>query len=207
MSRVSGFGQYKDDFFNKLNFRFEKGKALLDVGCGPGTDAEIFIKAYGLNFYGIDVYEDENIKKSNLKFKIGTIYDIPYKESFFNYVFSHDVIHHIDDYQRKENYIKGLRELRRVCKKGGYVIIVEGNRYNPLFYPHMVKMRGHEHLAHSVFKEIVEKVFAKDNIRFKFFEAHSYPFLLPIFKAYEALMEKFSPKMFLSYNVAIIEKA
>ena len=68
-------------------------------------------------------------------------------------------------------------------------------------------MRGHEHLAHSVFKEIVEKVFAKDNIRFKFFEAHSYPFLLPIFKAYEALMEKFSPKMFLSYNVAIIEKA
>jgi len=127
MSRVSGFGQYKDDFFNKLNFNFEKGKTILDVGCGPGTDAEIFIKAYGLKAYGIDIYEDENIKNLKLNFKKGTIYKIPYKNSFFDYVFCHDVIHHIDDAQKKESFTKGLRELRRVCKNGGYVVIVEGH--------------------------------------------------------------------------------
>ena len=207
MSRVSGFGQYNDDFFNKLNFNLEKGKTILDVGCGPGTDAEIFIKAYGLKVYGIDIYEDENIKNLKLNFKKGTIYKIPYKDSFFDYVFCHDVIHHIDEFRKKKNYIKGLRELRRVCKKGGFIIIVEGNRYNPLFYPHMVKIRGHEHLAQGVFKRVVKEVFARDYVKFKFFEAHAYPFMLLLFKIYEALMENFFPKRFLAYNAAIIKKA
>ena len=41
--RISQYGQYKDDFFNKLDFNFEKGKKILDVGCGDGSDAKIFI--------------------------------------------------------------------------------------------------------------------------------------------------------------------
>lgn len=205
---ITGFGQYKNDFFNKLNLSLKKGRKILDVGCGPGTDAEVFIKEYGLAFYGIDIYEDENIKRNNLKFKLGTIYDIPYKENFFDYVFSHDVIHHIDSNQERKNLLKALKELRRVCKKGGYIVIVEGNRYNPLFYPHMVKMRGHEHLKQSYFKDVVSEAFQKDKVSFKFFEAHFYPkLLLPFFKVYEALMENFSPKVFLSYNSAVIKKS
>ena len=204
---VTAYNQYKNDFFNKLGVNFEKGKKLLDVGCGPGTDALIFIKEYKLKFYGTDVYEDENIKKLKLNFKLGGIYNIPFENSQFDYVFVHDVLHHIDRANSRSKHLEGLRELRRVCKKGGAVIIVEGNRYNPLFYPHMVKMEGHEHFKQSYFKNIVKEVFSNDSVAFKFFEAHLYPkSLLSLFKIYEFFMEHFVPKQFIAYNAAIIQK-
>lgn len=204
---VVNFNQYKNDFFNKLNFNFQRGKKLLDVGCGPVTDAEIFIKHYGIEFYGTDVYKDNNVEKLKLNFKLGSIYKIPFEDNQFDYVFVHDVLHHIDKKHSKKLHLLALRELRRVCKKGGSILIVEGNRYNPLFYPHMVKLRGHEHFKQSYFLEIIKDVFAKDNIAFKFFEAHLYPrLLLPFFKIYEFIMEHILPKYFIAYNAAIIKK-
>lgn len=204
---VVNFNQYKNDFFNKLNFDFRKGKKLLDVGCGPVTDAEVFTKHYGLKFYGTDVYRDDNVEKLKLDFKLGSIYKIPFGNDQFDYVFVHDVLHHIDKGNSKKKHLSALKELRRVCRKNGYIIIVEGNRYNPLFFPHMVKMNGHDHFRQSYFVKIVREVFARDNIDFRFFEAHLYPrqFLL-IFKIYELLMEHFFPKQFLAYNAAIIQK-
>lgn len=201
--------QYKNDFFRKLGFPFKKNKRILDVGCGDGTDGEIFVKRFGLLFYGTDIYEDENIKKLRLTFKKGSIYKIPYGNNIFDYVFSHDVFHHLDEpKQREEKITSGLKELRRVCKKGGYIIVVEGNRYNPLFFPHMVVLRGHNHFTQKKFRFFIESVFKADKIQFKFFEAHLYPqALLPLFKIYEYVMERFSPRKFLSYNAAIIQKA
>lgn len=206
---VNSYSQYKNDFFNKLQFHFKKGKKILDVGCGEGTDAPIFINEYGLQFYGMDVYEDENIKKQKLRFKQGTIYNIPFENNRFDYVFVHDVLHHIDEPRhRKERHIFALKELNRVCKKNGYIIIVEGNRYNPLFYPHMVKMKKHEHFRQSYFIGIIKEAFKGNHIRFCFFEAHLYPpLLLPIFKIYEYFMENLSPRQFLAYNAATIKKA
>lgn len=200
--------QYKRDIFNKLDFPFKKGKKLLDVGCGDGSDGEIFEKKYGLDFYGVDIYKDENIRKLGLKFKKGGIYKIPYKSNSFDYVFLHDVMHHIDEpKKREERHLEGLSELRRVCKHGGYIIIVDANRYNPLFYPHMVKMEGHDHFVQSYFIKIVNKAFSKDKITFKFFEAHAYPKpLLNIFKLYEYIMEHFVPRQFRAYNVCIVNK-
>ncbi len=204
---LSKYGQYKNDVFAKLDFDFKEGKKILDVGCGDGSDAKIFIKEFGLETFGIDVYEHKNILKTKgLKFQKAGIYKIPFKDETFDYVFLHDILHHIDEKnQDYNNHIKGLYELKRVCKKGGYIIIVEGNRYNPLFYPHMVKMRGHNHFRQSYFKKIVRESFS--NPVFKNFEAHSYPKkLLPFFKVYEYVAEKMFPKSILAYNVAIIIK-
>lgn len=204
---VTAYNQYKNDFFNKLGFGFEKEKKLLDVGCGPGTDAQIFINEYRLKFYGTDVYEDENIRKLKLNFKLGSIYKIPFENNQFDYVFVHDVLHHIDESNSKNKHLSALRELKRVVRENGFIIIVEGNRYNPLFYPHMVKMRGHEHFKQSYFMEIIKEEFGEENVLFKFFEAHLYPKpLLPLFKIYEFIMEHFFPKRFMAYNAAIIQK-
>ena len=131
---------------------------------------------------------------------------MPFEDNIFDYVFLHDVLHHIDEpKQRREKHIDGLRELRRVCKKGGFIIIVEANRYNLLFYPHMTLMKGHEHFKQSYFIDIIKELFKNDSIQFRFFEAHLYPpRFLKMFKVYEKVIEKFSfLEPFLAYNVAI----
>ncbi len=209
MTQVTTGHQYRDDIFNKLNFDFKAGKTLLDLGCGDGEDSKVFINHYKLDTYGIDVYENDNIKTiSLLKFQIAGIYEIPFEDNKFDYVFFHDVLHHIDEEtQSYEKHLAGLKEVLRVVKPGGKIIIVEGNRFNPLFYPHMVKKLGHEHFTQSYFTEIVNNAYTSQTIEFKHFESHFYPTkYLGFFKFYEWLMENFSPTMFLAYNVAIVTK-
>src|SRR5438552_377375 len=90
LQQLSHLNQYKYDIFSKLNFTFKKGKKILDVGCGDGLDADIFIKVFKLRTYGIDVYKDANISSiKNLVFKTAGIYKIPYKDKEFDYVFLH----------------------------------------------------------------------------------------------------------------------
>ncbi len=205
--KFSRFGQYKSDLFNKLDFNFKAGKKILDIGCGDGSDAKIFIDVLGLDVYGIDVYKHDNIENvKGLKFKQAGMYQIPYEDEMFDYVFLHDVLHHIDKpQQRNDRHRAGLKEINRVVKKGGNIIVVEGNRYNPLFYPHMVIMLGHDHWRQSYFKNTIKEVF--ENVRFEYFECHVYPGKYVWFwKIYEKAMERFVPKCFLAYNIAIVEK-
>lgn len=203
MKDLGAYGQYKNDFWNKLDFDFVPGRTLLDVGCGDGSDLVILEKEYGLDARGIDVYRDDNIDALGLKFTRGSALDIPFESDGFDYVFTHDVLHHVDETQRRTSYVKALEEMRRVAKPGGTVVIVEGNRYNPLFYPHMVKMLGHEHLRQRLFVEVVREVFGED-VRFSFFEAHLYPArLIRAFRVYERLMERFAPRSILAYNVGV----
>lgn len=201
------YGQYTSDLFLKLNFNFEAGKKMLDVGCGPATDAEIFIDEYRLDTYGLDVYKHERIDTlPSLKFVQAGILQIPFPDNSFDYVFLHDVLHHIDEaHQSAAVHTAALEELKRVVKEGGSIIIVEGNRYNPLFYPHMVKMLGHNHWKQSYFKKEISGVF--QSVEFKNFEAHVYPEkFLWFWKFYERVMERFVPNAFAAYNVALIRK-
>jgi ubiquinone/menaquinone biosynthesis C-methylase UbiE len=193
--------------FEKLDFDFKEGRKILDVGCGDGSDAEIFINEFRLNTFGIDISRHKKCRGiKGLHFKNAGIYDIPFKEGYFDYVFLHDVLHHIDEEKQDHlNHIKGLAEVGRVCKKGGYIIIVESNRYNPLSYPHMVKLEGHNSFRQAYFKKLICESFP--NPVFKHFEAHVYPKkLLPFFKVYEYFAEKIFPKSIMAYNVAIIKK-
>lgn len=208
---LTKYGQYKNDIFNKLNIDLEPRKKMLDVGCGDGLDSTIFINELDLDTYGIDIYRDKNIDKvKNLNFKEASIYNIPFPDDNFDYIFLHDVLHHIDEEtQSNVNHVKALSELKRILKKGGILIILEGNRYNPLFYPHMVKIMGHNHWRQKYFIKTINNVFSDKtcSVNFDFFEAHLYPRnFIWFWKFYESLMEKFSPKSFLAYNVAFVKK-
>ena len=196
--------QYTKDIYTKLSYKFEVGRKLLDVGCGTGIDSVFLRENYGVDVYSMDIYRHENVNLFKLNFKKGSILKIPYPDKSFDYVFVHDVLHHIDEeHQSYNTHVKALLELKRVCKEGGTIIIIEGNRYNPLFYPHMVKILGHNHWRQGYFKNIIKRVF--DNVEFRYFEAHLYPEkLFWLGKIYEHIIEKISPKMFLSYNVAIV---
>lgn len=199
--------QYKNDIFQKLNFNFNVGLKLLDVGCGDGSDAEIFAKYYGLDVFGIDVH-NATVKSRDFKFVRASIYQIPYPSNSFDYVFLHDVLHHIDEPLQRESFHEiGLKEVRRVCKNQGVIIIVEANRYNPLFFLHMTLLNKHNHFTQKYFIKLIKKVFVDDFIQFKFYETHFYPkSCVKIFKFYENLMEKIQfLRSFLAYNVCIIK--
>jgi len=206
MTCIRGYGQYKDDFFNKLDFEFKEGGTLLDVGSGDATDLQVFINEYSLDARGIDTYKHEGVDSLSIDFDVASIFKIPFADGAFDYVFSHDVLHHIDESQQsRRSHMEGLVEMKRVTRDGGYTIIVEGNRYNPLFYPHVVKMMGHDHFRQSYFRAIVREVF--EHVEFRTFEAHLYPeWGLRFFKLYERLMERYLPDWLMAYNVAIALK-
>jgi SAM-dependent methyltransferase len=206
--KLSEYGQYKHDIFAKLNFNFTPKSKILNLGCGDGEDSVILRDFYDLNVSNCDIYRHENIDKFKLDFDLAGIYDLPYKSESFDYIFLHDVLHHIDEEtQNYDKHIAGLTEAIRVLKPGGKVIIVEGNRYNPLFYPHMVKMLGHEHFKQSYFKKIINDSYKNYEIQFNFFECHAYPkYQVWFWKIFEYIMEKFVPAQFLAYNIAIITK-
>ncbi len=201
--------QFKVDLFSKLDFPFEEGKSLLDAGCGDAVNSDIFQSFYKLKLKSFDLYEHQNIKKFQIDFRIGSVLDIPFADNTFDYVYLQDVLHHIDEEnQDRDKHIKALYELKRVVKPGGYVIIVEAKRYNPMFYPFMVKYLGHDHFTHGYYKKLVSEAFSDCPEQLhKSFEAHFYfSRVLSFWKLYERFMEKYSPVDFLAYNASIIKK-
>jgi ubiquinone/menaquinone biosynthesis C-methylase UbiE len=207
MKQPRDYSQYKNDFFTKLDFDFQEGRSLLDVGCGDCTDLEIFIDKYGLKACGIDVYKHEKVTDLQVEFALGSALDLPFGDGSFDYVFSHDMLHHVEDGRAdRAKHIRCLSEMKRVTADGGYTIVVEANKYNPLFYPHMVLMRGHRHFSRSYFMTILGEVF--DEVRFKTFEAHLYPETgLRLWKGYERAMERWAPPMLLAYNAAVASRS
>lgn len=201
---ISGYGQYKSDVFRKLGMEFQAGMSILDIGCGDGTDAEIFMKEFRLKTSAVDVYEHPRIREiKNIDFQVASILDLPFPDSSFDYVFLHDVLHHVDEReQSRELHLAALREVQRVAARDGLVVIVEANRYNPISYFHMVKRLGHDHWTQSYFYGVVRNVFPQ--ARFRTFEAHAYPWGYPMWRVYEYFMERIAPPAIRSYNVAVM---
>jgi SAM-dependent methyltransferase len=98
-----------------------KGK-VLDIGFGYG-DVEKKLKfSKERVLYGVDISSVaiENLKKViNGHFRKGNIFALPYKKSFFDVVLVLDVLEHIPP----KNIFRSLKEIKRVTKKNGVVII------------------------------------------------------------------------------------
>ena len=197
---------FKTDFYKRIGGLYEfKGRYVLDLGCGNGEDA-LEIAKYAKKVIGVDIIKNtswKKRKKTNLSFRISAAEKLPFKTNSFDGLFLKDVIHHVQDVE------KTLKEIKRVTTKNAFIIIIEGNRYNPLFYVHMTKMNGHEHLTQANFKKLIKKYFP--SAKFIHFEAHFVPiindslFKLLIFV--EKIIGKISLlKPILSYNTAVIKR-
>ncbi len=98
---------------------------LLDLGCGRGWFAER-LEEFG-ETHGIDLSPEgiaaARVRRPNIVYTVGNIYDAPLAKDYFDVVVSQEVIAHVDD-QRK--YLDRAAE---VLKPGGYFIITTGNKY------------------------------------------------------------------------------
>jgi len=88
--------------------------SVLDVGTGMALFAEHFVRR-GCKVCGIDINPKmiENAKRyvPQAEFKISGAETIPYPDGAFDLVFFGYVLHEVDD------YLKALKEARRVCRK------------------------------------------------------------------------------------------
>ena len=110
-----------------------RDSAVLEVGCGLGTDAVNFARA-GAQYTGVDLTE-ASIELVRRRFELeGLAADLrvadaealPFADNWFDLVYSHGVLHHTPDTQR------AISEVRRVLKPGGtaMVMLYHKNSYN-----------------------------------------------------------------------------
>ncbi|HDL75021.1 MAG TPA: class I SAM-dependent methyltransferase [bacterium] len=100
-----------------------KGEKVLDAGCGNGWLSEV-LRNKETDYIGIDSSEKLiNIAKRNYpqaKFQKDNVLKLSFPSDFFNKVYSVSVLHHIPS---KELQIKALKEMKRVLKPKGILIL------------------------------------------------------------------------------------
>lgn len=133
-SRKGAFTYLEDDLeskerINKVIGIFRKYKSgskppLLDIGCGDGQVGQNLVNL-GYEIYGIDISK-RLLSEAQKRGLITILADIaneklPIPDEVFNYVFCGETIEHII------NTEKIMKEIRRVLKKNGLVVITTPN--------------------------------------------------------------------------------
>lgn len=125
------------DFFIKQKCRIvarrlsggatERALRVLDAGCGQGTAFAFFDKS--THVFGTDI----SLPMLRDAAKRGPVavqepFDLPFADSTFDAIYAFCIYHHIPD----DDHVRHLRELTRVVKPGGQVMVFEHNPYNPV---------------------------------------------------------------------------
>ena len=122
---------------------------VLDVACGPGLVTCEFAKA-AKKVTGIDITEkmieqaqkrQKELGLTNLNWDIGTVLPLPYESESFTIVITRYSFHHFINPEAV------LKEMCRICKKGGKVLIADAALPNKHIdaYNHMEKLRDPSH--------------------------------------------------------------
>jgi len=118
---------------------FPKDSLVLEAGCGVGAQTKIIApKNPDSNFISIDLSEDSvreakelinSLGIKNVEFKQADIYNLPFKDETFDSAIICFVLEHL------HNPIKALKEIKRILKKQGTIIVIEGDHGSTFFYP------------------------------------------------------------------------
>lgn len=120
------------EIFSFAQFTRYRGKKVLEVGIGAGTDFIQWLRS-GASAYGIDLTQEalDNVQQRCLQehlsaqeLTVGDAEHIAYPDATFDLAYSWGVIHHSPDTQ------KALTELVRVTKPGGTIKYMIYNRHS-----------------------------------------------------------------------------
>lgn len=133
--------RFDDAYFSFYPYLFEyfmreslQGKKVLEIGLGYGTLGQALAEE-GCDYHALDIaagpvammcYRLSQLEGSNWKGKvqIGSVLDIPFGDSTFEYVYSIGCLHHTGDIERS------VSEIYRVLREGGKATVMLYNRYS-----------------------------------------------------------------------------
>ncbi len=104
------------------------GHRVLDLGCGPG-DGAVALARTGVDAIGLDYSQGmlDTAKKEHLvtgRLTRGDAGRLPFKDGAFDKIVCTNSFHHYPDHQAS------LREMRRVLKPGGLLVLVDPRQDN-----------------------------------------------------------------------------
>ncbi len=95
---------------------------VLDAGCGDGRYS-IYLHKLGYNhLYAVDLFSTLNVP--GIEYKSASIDELPYEDSFFDFIFCNSVIFYVDPPE------KALVEFHRVLKKGATIVITAHTKWS-----------------------------------------------------------------------------
>lgn len=118
---------------------FKAGDRILEVGCGTGSQTVIIAqKNPHTHFMSIDHSAEslnqakkviEQNKIQNVTFKQADIFNLPFKNKSFDAIFICFVLEHLS------SPLKALKKLKKVLKRGGKIIAIEGDHGSAYYHP------------------------------------------------------------------------
>ncbi len=118
-----------------------EGKRILDVGCGMGMYTQAFGR-FSQEVYGIEVEFPRALeareRATGVVQAVGEA--LPFASDSFDVAFSHEVLEHVQDDRLC------AREMVRVVRPGGHIVIFVPNRLYP-FETHGMYWRGQYHFG------------------------------------------------------------
>ena len=109
------------------------GDAVLDVGCGPAVALRDYASKRQISAHGIDYSENmieaarrnlaETAPGLEIELRVASVTDLPYPDGEFDVVTSHRCLMALLDWERQQD---ALREIHRVLKPGGMLVMMEG---------------------------------------------------------------------------------
>jgi 2-polyprenyl-3-methyl-5-hydroxy-6-metoxy-1,4-benzoquinol methylase len=118
-----------NDHFSRYKFviPYVKNKTVLDIACGVGYGSQMFAVYGAKRVVGVDIskkaiaYAKDEYSHKNVDFIIADATKIPFKNGIFDIVVSFETLEHL------KNPIDFVREITRVLKKRGLLILSSPN--------------------------------------------------------------------------------
>ncbi|MFH1061439.1 MAG: class I SAM-dependent methyltransferase, partial [Candidatus Omnitrophota bacterium] len=143
----------KRAYKNFKRFIDQNDKLILETGCGTGRLCCLLGESfYNARIIGIDITQEsldianklkEYLGVSNVDFKKGDLFKLDYPDEYFDVVFNDGGIEHFP-LEQENNYNDALREMIRVLKPGGKIIVdvPNWNCFAHTFYKWFLKKTG-----------------------------------------------------------------
>lgn len=107
---------------------------ILDCGCGDGFYLYLISELSGCRLFGLDPDHRalksarNNLHGRDVSLVEGSVYHLPFDECFFDKVILSEVLEHLED------DLGALRQIERVLKPGGILVITVPNRNYPFLW-------------------------------------------------------------------------